>query len=121
MRISAVILRVADVAEAKSFWSEKVGLGVVFEVPNFVFLDGGGTQLVLSHIDDGVTDESMTEVVLEVDDVRDSFAALSERGVPFEVELRPVNSDGERQLLAAHFRDPDGHYASLTGWVAETA
>jgi hypothetical protein len=38
-------------------------------------------------------------------------------GVPFEVEPRPVTSDGERTLLAAHFRDPDGHLVSVTGWV----
>jgi len=117
VRISALILRVSDVAAAKSFWSEQVGLDVVFDIPNFTFLDGGGVQLILSHIEGGVTDESMTEIVIEVDDVREAFATLTERGVPFEVDLRPVNSDGERQLLAAHFRDPDGHYGSLTGWV----
>lgn len=120
MKISAIILRVSDVAEATSFWSGKVGLDVVFEVPNFTFLNGGNIQLILSHIDDRVSDESMTEVVLEVDDVRGSYQALSERGVPFEVPLRTVNSDGERELLAAHFRDPDGHYGSLTGWVEST-
>jgi hypothetical protein len=42
---------------------------------------------------------------------------MATRGVPFEVELRPVSTDGERQLLAAHFRDPDGNLASLTGWA----
>lgn len=117
MKVSSVILRVSDVSAAKSFWSDKVGLDVVFEIPGFVFLDGGGVQLILSHIEGGVIDESMTEVVLEGDDVRASFEELRERGVPFEVDLRPISSDGERQLLASHFRDPDGHYGSLTGWV----
>jgi len=120
MRISAIILRVGDVAVSTSFWSEKVGLDVAFEIPNFAFLDGEGVQLVLSHIDGGVTDESLTEVVFQVDDVKETYPLLAERGVPFEIELRPITSDGERQLLAAHFRDPDGHYGSLTGWVEET-
>lgn len=117
LRISAIILRVTDVAAATAFWSEKVGLEVTFTIPNFTFLDGGGVQLVLSRAEEGVSDDSKTEVVLEVDDVRGSYTELSGRGVPFEVELRPINADGERQLLGAHFRDPDGHYGSLTGWV----
>jgi hypothetical protein len=54
---------------------------------------------------------------MEFDDVRAAYEELSGRGVPFEIELRPVTSDGERDLLAAHFRDPDGHVASVTGWV----
>ncbi len=55
--------------------------------------------------------------MLEVNDVHASYDKLAARGVPFEVELRVVTTDGSHDLLAAHFRDPDGHLASLTGWV----
>jgi hypothetical protein len=89
----------------------------VHALPSFTFLDGGDVQLILSHVEGGVTDESLTEVVFTVDDVRRTHAEMMARGVPFEVELRPINSDGERTLVGAHFRDPDGHYATLTGWV----
>ena len=87
------------------------------DIPGFVFLDGDGIQLILSKLDRPVTDESLTEVVFSVDDVRAVFDVLSGRGVDFEVELRPITSDGERTMLGAHFRDPDGHYGSLVGWV----
>jgi hypothetical protein len=26
-------------------------------------------------------------------------------------------ADGERELWATHFTDPDGHLASIVGWV----
>jgi extradiol dioxygenase family protein len=55
--------------------------------------------------------------VFEVEDVHSVIAEMRERGVPFDVEPRAVTSDGERTLFAAHFRDPDGHVASVTGWV----
>jgi catechol 2,3-dioxygenase-like lactoylglutathione lyase family enzyme len=61
---------------------------------------------------------SDTEIVFEVVDIGDTFPRMRDAGVPFEVDPRPVTSDGERTLLATHFRDPDGHLASLTGWVA---
>jgi catechol 2,3-dioxygenase-like lactoylglutathione lyase family enzyme len=117
MKLSSVILRVENMDESKSFWSEVVGLGVLVELPAFTFLDGGGTPLILSHIDAEVNEESLTEVVFESDEVRSEYDEMAERGVPFELELRPITTDRERQLFGAHFRDPDGHYGSLTGWV----
>jgi catechol 2,3-dioxygenase-like lactoylglutathione lyase family enzyme len=115
VRIATVILRVADLDRAVEFWSESVGLDLLSRFPGFAFLDGGGVQLVLNRAGEPV--ESLTEVVFEVEDVEAAYAEMATRGVPFEVELRPVSTDGERQLLAAHFRDPDGNLASLTGWV----
>lgn len=117
MQIGQVILRVANLNRAVTFWSENVGFGVSMTAGTFAFLDGGGIQLTLNQIDEPPVDESLTEIVIEFDDVESSYAELKKRGVPFEVELRPVTNDGTRDLLAAHFRDPDGHLASVVGWV----
>ncbi len=102
-----------------AFWSQEVGLEVEFAGGEFAFLDGGGVQLALNRVGQLPRDETMTEIVFEVDDVATAYSALVDRGVDFEVELRPVTSDGERELLAAHFYDPDGHVASITGWVEQ--
>lgn len=117
MRLSSVILRVADMEAASSFWTDSVGLAAAHALPGFTFLDAGDVQLILSQVEGGVSDESLTEVVFTVDGVRQVYDEMAARGVPFEVELRPISSDGERTLLGAHFRDPDGHYGTLTGWV----
>ena len=116
MRVSSVILRVSDLEQGVEFWSGLVGFPVLSRVPGFAFLDGGPLQLVLNLVE-SVPVGSLTEVVIEVDDVGSAYAGLAERGVPFEVDLRPVTGDEIRQLHAAHFRDPDGNLASLTGWV----
>lgn len=117
MRISQIILRVSDLQQSVDFWSNRFGLTVSMSGGAFAFLEGGGVNLVLNQIDDRPDDSSLTEVVFEFDDVRTSHSELAERGVPFEVDLRPVTADGERELWASHFRDPDGHLASVTGWV----
>lgn len=101
---------------AVEFWSETVGFDIVFAGGPFAFLDGGGVQLALNQVDDPPPG-SLTELVIEVDDFSEAHAAAVDRGVPFEIEPRPVTSEGERQLMATHFRDPDGNFASLTGWV----
>lgn len=118
MRISRLILRVADLQRAIDFWSSTVGFGLVQVFENFAFLDGGPIQLVLNEAQGVTSEESLTEVVIESDDVRAAYDEMAGRGVPFEVELRPVTGDENNQLLAAHFRDPDGHLTSVTGWVA---
>lgn len=116
-RLSRVILRVEDMGRAIAFWRDAVGLAPVFESEDFTFLNAGEAQVVLNRVD-SPPEPGMTEVVLESDDVAAEYSAMRARGVPFEVDLRAVTSDGDRDLLAAHFHDPDGNLASLTGWVS---
>jgi len=117
MKLSHVILRVSDMESAIAFWSDLVGLQLDWSGEEFAFLSLGDSRLVLNHPEHFETQTSDTEIVLEVDEVRAVFEEMQRKGVPFEVDLRPVTSDGVRTLLAAHFRDPDGHLASVTGWV----
>ena len=117
MRLEQLILRVSDLDASIAFWTGKVGLELAGRGGTFAFIDGGGAQLVLNQIDERPDDASLTEIVLGTDDVRAAYDELTARGVPFEVELRPVTSDGKHELWAAHFRDLDGHLASVTGWI----
>lgn len=117
MPISQIILRVSDLQKSTEFWSETFGLALSMSAGAFAFLDGGGVSLALNEIDERPDDASLTEIVFEFDDVRAAYSELVGRGVPFQVELRPVTADGGRELWAAHFRDPDGHLASVTGWI----
>ena len=117
MKLSNVILRVSDLEPSITFWRDMVGLDLIFSSGEFAFLALGDSQLVLNQPVDFESQRSDTEIVLEVDDLAVAFEEMKERGVRFEVDPRPVTSDGERDLLATHFRDPDGHLASVTGWV----
>jgi catechol 2,3-dioxygenase-like lactoylglutathione lyase family enzyme len=117
MRLSNVILRVSDMERSIAFWRDSVGLELAGSSGEFAFLTVGDSQLVLNRPEHYEDQKSDTEIVFEVDDVAATFEEMTGRGVDFAVDLRPVTSDGERNLLAAHFRDPDGHVASITGWV----
>jgi catechol 2,3-dioxygenase-like lactoylglutathione lyase family enzyme len=118
MRIGQVILRVSDLDRSLGFWADTFGLTLVMRSGTFASLDGGGIELMLNEFADRPDDDSLTEIVFEVEDLRSAHSELASRGVPFEVEPRAVTSDGSRELWAAHFHDPDGHLASVVGWVA---
>jgi len=121
-RLSNVILRVADLERSLAFWRDRVGLPLAGTGGPFAFLDAGGVSIALNAVppqEPGGGLAALTELVLEVPDVRAAHAELAARGVPFRAAPRPVTGDGARELWACDFRDPDGHLASLTGWVAK--
>jgi catechol 2,3-dioxygenase-like lactoylglutathione lyase family enzyme len=119
MEIARVILRCADLDRAVQFWGSAVGLELIRRSESFAFFAAGSTELLLTEVPPHEMVPSLTEVVFAVDDVHGTHRRLGERGVPFEVEPRPVMTEGNRQLLATHFRDPDGNLASVTGWVVD--
>lgn len=116
-KISNVILRLADLERSLEFYRDRVGMKVLGASETFAFLDGGGVTLAINAIGDNMRDHpAVTEIVFEVEDVQAAYAALVARGVEVRLAPRPVMSSGERALLAADFRDPDGHVLSITGW-----
>ena len=117
-RLAHVILRVSDLGGSIKFYRDRLGLPVSGVGPAFAFFDAGGVRIALNRVDggDAAARMSATEIVLESEDVRATFEAWRSSGVPFEVELRAVMDQDGRRLLAAHFRDPEGHLISLTGW-----
>ncbi|HWL48623.1 MAG TPA: VOC family protein [Acidimicrobiia bacterium] len=120
MRLSNIILRVSDLGESVVFWRDLVGLELSWSGDEFAFFVIGENRLTLNQPLVFEDETSNTEIVFEVEDVHSVVSEMRERGVPFEVEPRAVTTDGERTLFAAHFRDPDGHVASVTGWVEGT-
>ncbi len=117
-KISTIILRVADLERSTAFYRDTIGLPLRFGNGAFSFFDGGDIDLVLNRDGDPAAASSTTEVVLQVDGVMEAYRALTRAGASFRVAPRPVTEDGDRQLLAADFRDPDGHLLSITGWVS---
>ena len=108
-----VILRCVDLDRAVQFWRDAVGLELIRRSHGFAFFAAGSTELLVSEVPPDQMVPSLTEVVFAVDDVHDTHRRLAERGVPFEVEPRPVMTEGNRRLLAAHFRDPDGNLIEI--------
>lgn len=121
-RLSHVILRVADLDRAVAFWRDRVGLPLVGSGGPLAFLDAGGATIALAAAapaaDAGGGLAALTELVLEVPDVRAAHAELAARGVPFRTPPRVLTGEAPRELWGCDFRDPDGHLASLTGWIA---
>lgn len=121
-KITNVVLKVADLERSVAFYAELLGMVVRARVPGMAHMDAGSVTLSLCQPAPGlpvaVTDQS--EIVFESHDVRAAHSWLRARGVILG-EPRVAKSENGRDLLVAHFRDPDGHLLSITGWESARA
>src|SRR5512140_47048 len=100
-RLTNVMLRVADLQRSLRFWRDTLGLRALGAFESFAFLDAGGARIGLNAVapprepDGGLA--ALTEIVLEVPDVRAAHAELSAKGVVFRSDPRAVTRDRSRE------------------------
>ncbi len=111
--ISHIMLGVGDLAKSLEFYTQSLGLRIMFQTGEMAFLAGGNVTLGLSQPLAAASDHRVgaTEIVFAVDGVEDVHHQLSQRGVKFLREPRQVTD----QEWAATFSDPDGHRLSIFG------
>jgi predicted enzyme related to lactoylglutathione lyase len=84
-----VVLLAMDLAAAKDFYADKIGLRVLSESPGGVtFHCGGDSQLVVTKSSVGTKDEQ-TQATFRVADVRAEGSCLRKRGVKIEDYVMP--------------------------------
>ena len=109
---------VSDLASARSFYGEVLGLQVGDENPFAVILNSGGTMLRLTQVENHQP-QPFTIAGWEVPDIGATIDALVSRGVTF-TRYDDMDQD-ERGIWitpsgdqVAWFKDPDGNTLSLT-------
>jgi catechol 2,3-dioxygenase-like lactoylglutathione lyase family enzyme len=108
------VLLAKDLAAAREFYHDKVGLEILMENDDaIVFRCGGGTQLDVTKSTVGTADEQ-TQVSWQVPDLRAEVAELRSRGVKVEDYDMPglKTEDGIADLgfaFAAWIVDPGGN------------
>ena len=112
------VLLAKDLAAAREFYHDKVGLEILIENDDaIVFRCGGGTQLDVTKSTVGTADEQ-TQVSWQVPDLRAEVAELRSRGVKVEDYDMPglKTDDGIADLgfaLAAWIVDPGGNALAI--------
>jgi hypothetical protein len=111
-----VMLLSTDLAVAKGFYRDRIGLDVILESEDFVtFACGGGSRLVVTKSATGPT-ETATKASWRVDDLGAETSDLRSRGVELEDVPDLGMVDGIADIgfaLAAWFVDPDRNSIGL--------
>jgi catechol 2,3-dioxygenase-like lactoylglutathione lyase family enzyme len=110
---------VDDLAEARQFYSETLGLRttLINEDHGLLTLHLGGDRDTLVYLSPGMTPPSYTILNFPVDDIDAAVDELASRGVAFEqYEEMPQDEKGvmrEGGPLIAWFKDPAGNTLSV--------
>lgn len=110
---------VKDLAAAKQFYEDKLGLKVLEEQADGVSFECAGGTVISVFPSSGSSNGSFTQAGWECDDVAAEMEFLRSRGVTFEQYDMPGFTSDERGLVeteglrGAWFKDPEGNLLSI--------
>ena len=117
-RIGQIAIPVADLERAVAFYSEVLGLRLLFRAPpGLAFFDCGGVRLMLSRPEGADAPARAGILYYLVPDIRAAHAALVERGVMFVQPPRPVARLPDHELWLALCHDSEDNLLALMSEV----
>jgi methylmalonyl-CoA/ethylmalonyl-CoA epimerase len=111
--VAQVAVTVRDVARAKGFYGDVLGLRHLFDAPpGLSFFQCGETRLMLSQ-PEGAETVGNSILYYGVEDVGAACAAMQARGVAFAEEPRVVAQVEGKDVVLAICRDSEGNLLGL--------
>jgi len=117
MKVYGVRIFVDDLAAARTFYTETLGLPVTWDdtANNTAFgVNAGGAELIIERADPAADGDLVGRFVglsLSVDDVEARHRELAAKGVTFTHAPKAESWGG----MLAHFSDPAGNILTLVG------
>ena len=111
-RIRQIAVVCKDVARARDFYRDVIGLPHLFDAgPNLSFFDCGGVRLMLSPAEGEAAGTSV--IYYLVNDITASMNALKEKGAAFVDEPHMIARMPDHELWLAEFRDSENNVLAL--------
>jgi methylmalonyl-CoA/ethylmalonyl-CoA epimerase len=115
-RIGQIALSVSDLARAKGFYQDKLGMRFLFEAGHLAFFQCGEIRIMLSA-DEKPEPRGETIVYYKVEDIHGAYAALKESGVEFIDAPHLIAKMPDHDLWMVFLKDPDGHTVGMMSEV----
>ena len=109
--VMQIALTVNDLAQAKHFYGEVLGMPFLFDAGNMAFFQCGGVRLLIGT---GETKPNHgTLVYFRVADLEATRRGLRDRGVEFAQEPQMIARMPDHELWLAYVQDPSGNLLGL--------
>ena len=114
--VGQIARRVKDIAAARHWYGDVLGLKHLYSFGDLAFFDCGGTRLFLSQ--DAGAGDGESILYFRVPDVRSAHAELGARGVEFTHAPHMIHrhEDGTEEWMA-FFQDNDGRPLGIMSQV----
>jgi len=117
-RLGQIQLRAHDVDRAAKFYSEVLGLKLLFMAPpNLAFLDCFGVRLMIDKPEKPEFDHPGSILYFAVPDIQAAHAKMKEAGTHFEDEPHLIARMPDHDLWMTFFRDTEGNLMGLMSEV----
>lgn len=110
--ITQILVPVADVDRAASFYADVLGLPLLFRYPGNAFFDADGVRIYLAKPSEPGYAGPAT-IYFRVDDVGATFDGLVARGAAVREAPEIAHRDATYDLWLAFVSDPDGNNIGL--------
>jgi len=112
--IGQIAITVSDVAQAKVFYRDVLGLRFLFDAgPNLAFLAAGGVRIMLTTPQGAGAVGQNSTLYFKVASVDKAYTALGNRSARLEHGPERVATMSDHELWLAFVRDPDGNLVGL--------
>jgi predicted enzyme related to lactoylglutathione lyase len=112
--IGQVAITVSDVALARRFYSDVLGLRFLFEAdPNLAFVAAGPVRIMLTTPQGSGAVGQNSILYFRVHDVAAAYESLCDRGATADSKPALVAKMPDHELWLAFVRDPDGNLVGL--------
>jgi len=116
--IGQIAMTVRDLAKAKAFYKDVLGLPFLFDAGTMVFFQCGSVRLLLGLPEsEDAPANSGTILYFKVPDLPATFASLKEAGVKIVQEPNLVARMPDHELWLAALKDPEGNVIELMSEV----
>lgn len=112
-RIGQIAVTVNDVAAARDFYRDMLGMAHLFDAPGLSFFQCGEVRLMLAEPESAEFDHPSSILYFRVDDLEAAHATLQERGVEFRHGPSLIHRAEDHELWMAFFRDGFGNTLGL--------
>ena len=111
-RIGQIALTVSDIARAKDFYRNTLGMRHLFDAGTMAFFQCGEVRLMIGEKEDAMPGGG-TILYFRVEEIHAAHAALEAKGVTFTHKPSLVAKMPDHELWMAFFADPDGNPVAL--------
>jgi len=112
--IGQIAITVSDVAAAKAFYCDVLGLRFLFDAgPNLAFVAAGAIRVMLTTAQGHGTVGQNSTLYFRVHDIVAAYASICERGAKAEREPELTARMPDHELWLAFVRDPDDNLVGL--------
>jgi methylmalonyl-CoA/ethylmalonyl-CoA epimerase len=120
--IMQVAITVSDLAKAKEFYKDVLGMTFLFDAGTMAFLQCGSVRLLLGTPEPGkAISNGGTILYFRVEDLAGTHARLAEAGVVSQAEPQMIAKMPDHDLWLSIINDPDNNPIGLMSEVARAA